>query len=158
MIAFRLNFVWNNNLLLKARAYHIFPVVVLFLGLTIFSCRTNTPSPGDRPVLSYSQPIENPPDDFLILFNITSAGERSAEVTFDSNAVWVVQKLGNPRYELLINNGVNNRNINSVDTIGLAAGKKYRIVVFSAYYTEFINFFVGFKKTDIPYETYPDKF
>lgn len=133
-------------------------VVALIAGLVLVSCRGDVPTPGDRPVLSFSQPIVNPPDDFLVLFNITSAGERSAEITFGQNAVWIVEKLGNPRYELMLNNGVNNRNIISVDTIGLAAGKKYRVVVFSAYYTEFINFFVGFKKTDITYETYPDKF
>lgn len=132
--------------------------LALFLGLIVLSCRRSTSNPGDRPVLSYSQPIVNPPDDFLVLFNITSAGERSVEITFNQDAVWKVEKLGNPRFELLLNNGVINRNISSVDTLGLAGGKKYRLVVFSAYYTEFINFFVGFRKTDILYETYPDKF
>lgn len=132
--------------------------LILFLGLIVLSCQRTMPNPGDRPVLSYSQPIVNPPDDFLVLFNITSAGERSVEITFKENAVWKVEKLGNPRFELLLNNEVSNRIISAVDTLGLAGGKKYRIVVFSAYYTEFINFFVGFKKTDLLYETYPDKF
>ncbi|HMM10640.1 MAG TPA: hypothetical protein PKE03_00905 [Bacteroidales bacterium] len=133
-------------------------IVILSMVLVVGSCRRESTTPGDRPVLSYSQPIVNPPDDFLILFNITSAGERSAEITFNTNAVWVIEKTGNPRFELLLNNGVNSRNINSVDTLGLQAGKKYRVVLFSAYYTEFINFFVGFRKTDLIYETFPDKF
>ncbi len=133
-------------------------ICILLIGVASLSCSKNNTTPGERPVFSYTQPIVNPPDDFLILFNITSAGERSAEVTFNSNAVWIVEKLGNPRFELMLNNGINNRIINSVDTLGLEAGKKYRVVVFTAYYTEFINFFVGFKKTDIPYETFPDKF
>lgn len=133
-------------------------VAALVLALSLSSCRKEIPDTGQRPVFSYSQPIVNPPDDFLILFNITSAGERSTEVTFNSNAVWVVEKLGNPRFELFLNNGTNNRIISALDTIGFAGEKKYRVVVFSAYYTEFINFFVGFKKVDVPYETFPDKF
>jgi hypothetical protein len=143
---------------LKALITFRLAVLTAVTGLLAVSCWKTTPNPGNRPVLSYSQPITNPPDDFLILFNITSAGERTADVTFNNDAVWKVEKLGNPRFELLLNNGISSRTVNSVDSIGLMAGKTYKVVVFSAYYTEFINFFVGFKKTDIPYETFPDKF
>lgn len=124
----------------------------------LVGCLPDRPSPSDRPVLSYSKPIVNPPDNFLILYNITSAGERSAELTLNDNAVWFIEKVGNPRFELILNNGADNRVISAADTIGLSAGTKYKVVVFSAYYTEFFNLFVGFKKTDIIYETFPDKF
>lgn len=130
-----------------------FCLIVLCLACN----KEKTPS-EDRPIFSYSEPIINPPDDFLILFNFVSIGENQVEITFADSAVWIIEKLGNPSYSLSIDNFVNNRVINSTDTLGLAADKKYKVIVKNVTTTEALRFFVGFKKHSVPYQNYTNRF
>ncbi|MDO8896366.1 MAG: hypothetical protein Q7V19_01855, partial [Bacteroidales bacterium] len=66
--------------------------------------------------------------------------------------------LGNPLYNLSLYNFTENKVISSVDTLGLAANKKYRVIVKNVSTTEALRFFVGFKKLDIPYQNYSNRF
>lgn len=133
-------------------------IKLLFIALIWGSCAKPIGPSEDRPIFVYTDPIENPPDNFLILFNIMSVGQRFAEVTFADSSVWLIEKLGSPRYDLSISNLTDERTISSIDTLGLQANKKYRVIVHNVYNTEYMTFFVGFKKLDLDYSTFHRKF
>ncbi len=133
--------------------------VIAFCFIMCFVACSKEKAPSDeRPIFSYSEPITNPPDDFLILFNFISIGEIHAEITFADSAVWMIEKLGNPLYNLSLDNFTENKIIYSVDTLGLAANRKYKVIVKNVSTTEALRFFVGFKKLDIPYQNYSNRF
>lgn len=133
-------------------------IFVFCLIVVNLSCQKEKAPSDDRPIFSYSEPIINPPDDFLIMFNFVSIGENHAEVTFADSAVWIIEKLGNPLYNLSLYNFSANKVIDSADTLGLAANKKYKVIVKNVSTTEALRFFVGFKKLDIPYQNYTNRF
>jgi hypothetical protein len=110
------------------------------------SCRKETIPSEERPVISYDLPIENPPDDFLILFNFNSIGEKSTEISFADTSSWLVEKLGNPRYTLSLFDETGVRVIESRDTLHAKPPFPYRVTVTNTYSTDFLNFFVGFRK------------
>jgi len=109
-------------------------------------------------VFSYTDPIVNPPDEFMVVFNTSWVGDRVATVKFDSNAVWMIEKLGDGRINLFMSNDSLNLPVTYADTLGLRSGKVYRIIVNNVYTSEFNNFFVGFEKLDIAYEGFEPKF
>jgi hypothetical protein len=128
------------------------------LTVISISCEKEKTPSDDRPIFSYSESIINPPDDFLILFNFVSIGENHVEVTFADSAVWMIEKLGNPLYNLSLDNFTTTKVIDAVDTLGLSANRKYKVIVKNVSTTEALRFFVGFKKLDIPYQNYPNRF
>lgn len=140
---------------MKNTAIIIFCAVLL---VSISACVKRPPDEPARTILSYSEPIVNPPDDFLILFNNLSIGQKYTEITFSANEVWEVEKLGDGRYSLLISNFIENFPIQSIDSIGFEGGKKYQIVVNNVYYSESSVFFVGMKKLDLSYDDFEPKF
>ncbi len=136
--------------------------VVSFLALIMLlflsSCVKNRPEGEDVKVFSYTDPIVNPPDEFMVVFNTSWVGDRVATVKFDSNAVWMIEKLGDGRINLFMSNDSLNLPVTYADTLGLRSGKVYRIIVNNVYTSEFNNFFVGFEKLDIAYEGFEPKF
>ncbi len=136
--------------------------VLSFVGLMIVlffvSCIKDNP-PGDEiPVFSYAEPVVNPPDEFMIVFNTSWVGDRISTVQFDTSAVWLIEKLGDGRISLFISNDTVNLPIAYADTLGFQGGKAYTIIVNNVYTSEFNNFFVGFEKLDIAYESFVPKF
>lgn len=137
----------------------VYPVFLL-IALVIFAvgCEKNNGNGDDRPVFSYAEPIVNPPDDFLVVFNITIVGDRFASISFAQDNVWEIEKLGDGRISLFMSNDSINHPITLMDTLGLKAGMNYKIIVSNIYTSEFNNFFVGFTKLDLDYETFEPKF
>ncbi|MBZ0242871.1 MAG: hypothetical protein K8F24_06640, partial [Bacteroidales bacterium] len=72
--------------------------------------------------------------------------------------VWEIEKLGDGRISLFMGNDSINHPIALMDTLGLKAGMNYKIIVSNIYTSEFNNFFVGFSKLDLDYETFEPKF
>lgn len=141
---------------MKTTFYPIF----LLIALVIFaaSCKKNNGSDDDRPVFSYAEPIVNPPDEFLVVFNTSMVGDRFALISFAEDKVWEIEKLGDGRISLFMSNDSVNHPITLMDTLGLKAGMNYKIIVSNIYTSEFNNFFVGFTKLDLDYETFQPKF
>ena len=132
--------------------------VILLMVMLFASCIKDTPPDDDVPVYSYTEPVVNPPDEFMIVFNTSWVGDRISTVEFDTNSVWLIEKLGDGRISLFISNDSENLPITHADTLGLQGGKEYTIIVNNVYTSEFNNFFVGFEKLDIAYESYEPKF
>jgi hypothetical protein len=79
-------------------------------------------------------------------------------ISFAEDAVWQIEKLGDGRISLFMNNDSTNYPVTLADTLGLRAGMNYKIIVSNIYTSEFNNFFVGFNKLDLDYETFEPKF
>ena len=117
-----------------------------------------TDSPPEIPQFSYNEPIVNPPDTFQVIFNISTIGDKYAYITFEKDAVWLIEKLGNSRINFRIENDTDTRNINTADTLGLKAGFKYSFVANNNNYLEFTNLFTQFTKLNIDYNSFEPKF
>lgn len=139
----------------------LYPVVVIVLlssFVTFNSCKPSSPPPPEFPTYNYYEPISNPPDVFEILYNLTYMGDQLAYVTFKTDAVWAISKLGDVRIYLGINNETESFVINSTDTLALKSGYTYKVIANNNNYTEFNNFFVHFSKLNIDYDTFEPKF
>lgn len=132
-------------------------ILIITLLLVSVGCGKNPSGSDDRPVFSYAEPIVNPPDDFLVVFNTSIAGDRFASISFATHSVWEIEKLGDGRISLFMSNDSINYPILTADTLGLKADKNYKIIVSNIYTSELNNFFVGFKKLDIDYENFEPK-
>ena len=121
-------------------------------------CAPDDPPPPEFPTYNYFEPITNPPDVFEILYNLTYMGDQLAYVTFNTDAVWSISKLGDVRIYLGVNNDTSSFIIESIDTLALKGGYRYTIIANNNNYTEFYNFFVHFSKLDINYNDFEPKF
>jgi hypothetical protein len=113
---------------------------------------------GDIPVYSYLTPPDSPPHTFQIVYNLSTYGDKEALITFDSSAVWLIEKLGDGRINYFVKNDSASRNIYSKDTLGLKAGYAYRFVANNNNYDEFKNFFTQFTKLELDYNSFGRKF
>lgn len=134
-------------------------LLLVFIGLTVlYSCVKNNGDDSDIPVYSYTNPIVNPPDEFLVVFNTSWVGDRVALLELDSNSVWLVEKLGDGRINLFLKNDSAIMALPNFDTLGLKGRVAYKIIVNNLYTSEFNNFFVAFTRQDNVYETFEPKF
>ncbi len=131
--------------------------IKIFFVLFLFVSCNNNDEVSDVPSYSYTTPIVNPPAVFNVFFNISGTGDRTAEVSFDQNGVWRIEKLGDNRVNLTVSSGTDLISIFSIDTIGLQANSPYFVIVNNNNYNEFNNFYVGFTKLDLDYGTFEPK-
>lgn len=125
-------------------------IILIFslIFLTCTSCRKEKFPSENRLLISYSQTITNPPDDFLVFFNFNTFGEKSTEITFADSSNWLVEKIGDPRNTLSLFDQTGLNKIESADTLNAIPEFVYKIIVSNTYATDFLTFYVGFKKID----------
>ena len=133
-------------------------LLVFSIAMMIFSgCYENGDNP-DFPVYSYLDPVNNPPDIFQIVYNISYNGDKPAYVTFEDDAVWLIEKLGDSRIDYWVINDTSTWTLFSADTIALKAGFTYIFVANNNNYDDFTNFFTMFTKLDYDYDSFEPKF
>ena len=133
-------------------------IVILFaIAVLNTKCNTNNPEPSVT-TYNYVDPVVNPPDIFQIVYNISTHGDKIAFVTFENDAVWVIEKLGDSRINFWGNNDTINIEIVISDTLGLKAGHTYYFVANNNNYLEYTNLFVEFIKLETDYNTFEPKF
>ncbi len=138
----------------------LFLVILFFLVISILSngCGPNDPPNPDFPTYSYLDSITYPPDVFEIVYNISYYGDRIAFVTFENDAVWIVEKLGDSRIYFGVQNDTAGHVIWGADTIGFKQDFTYYFIANNNNYDEFKNFFSHFTKLDIEYSEFEPKF
>lgn len=134
---------------MKRILYTVFLSVLLF---TFSSCVEKDKPKLEIPTYSFTEPIVNPPDEFMIVFNISWVGTREATITFDENAVWEIEKLGDGRADVNMRNDQGFISLLMLDTLGIKAGITYHIEIKTNYVGESNNYFLRFKKTDIDFD------
>lgn len=146
-----------KNMIMKNLFLYI--SIIILSAITVLNINCEKPDPGtDYPVYNYTDSIINPPDIFQVMYNISYPGDRFAQITFDSNAVWLVQKLGDSRVMFWANNGTAQLIVDNSDTLGLKAGVTYVFAANNNNYEEFNNFFAQFNKLAINYDGFEPKF
>jgi hypothetical protein len=137
-------------------------ILLVIPGMLFFvsACHKYESGTPDVPIFSFISPIVNPPDSFLVQFNISSSGEKVATVTFDTTGVWQIDKLGDGRITVGMINAVSEIYfLDFRDTMALAQNIEYRIVVNNnSSQIELNNFFLYFIKLDVDYVSYEPKF
>ena len=127
------------------------------LLFTAMQCNTKPPEPAIKQY-SYTEPIVNPPDSFQVIFNVTTFGDKFAYVTFNQNAVWLIEKLGDGRLNFAIQNDTATLSIPGKDTLALKANYKYTLIANNGNYEGFTNLFTQFTKLNLNYEEFEPKF
>lgn len=135
--------------------------LISLIGIVMLSsadCNKHPVGP-QIPVYSYLEPILNPPDTFQIAYNLSTYGDKIAHVSFQDNAVWLVEKLGVGK---AIFKAVSYDStivvIDSKDTLAMIGGKTYAFIANNNNYTDLGNYFVQFTKLPISYDSYEPKF
>lgn len=134
--------------------------------IILFSAAILLLSPGcydqgddpDFPLYSYTEPVVNPPDIFQVVYNISYTGDRPAYITFEDDAVWLVENLGDSRINYWAQNDTASLLIPSSDTLALKAGYTYLFIANNNNYSDFNNFFTMFTKLPLEYEDFEPKF
>jgi hypothetical protein len=132
---------------------------ILFIFLITFgvdACHNGTGS--DIQIYSFRDPIVNPPAIFNIVYNLSLVGEQVASIQFEQNAVWKIDKLGDGKANLYLSHNEQKRWIITSDTVALYADSLYGVVASNNNYTDLGNYFIGFTKLDLDYETFEPKF
>jgi hypothetical protein len=142
---------------MKIQAKLILLSLLAIIMLSSSDCNTNPAGP-QIPVFSYLEPVINPPDTFQIAYNISTYGDKIANVYFKVNAVWLVEKLGAGIVTLKAVNDTSSLYIESKDTLALKGGKRYVFIVNNNNYTDMSNYFVQFTKLPLSYDSFEPKF
>lgn len=132
-------------------------IIGIFI-LTLAGCNKYPPGP-EIPVYSYLKPVINPPDTFRIAYNLSVYGDKIAHVSFQNNAVWLVEKLGVGKAIFkAISYDSTVIVIDNKDTLAMKGGESYAFIANNNNYTDLGNYFVQFTKLSISYDSYEPKF
>lgn len=112
----------------------------------------------DYPIYSYNTAIVNPPARFQVNYIVTVPGDRTANVTFADNSVWIVEKLGDTRVLYSVDNGIDKKQIVRIDTLGFEGGKLYKFTANNYTSLDINNFLTEHNMLDLDYDTFDDKF
>lgn len=136
-----------------------FSIAVLVVAVSLLvGCFNKNNIKPDYPQYSYNSTIVNPPDYFQVNYNIRTAGNKQATITFDTNSVWAIKKLGDTRVLYSVNNGTDNITIVSLDTLGLTGGQEYKFTANNNASLDLSNYIVEFTKVDNDYSSFEPKF
>lgn len=132
-------------------------LAILVVAFLASCCNKNNIKP-DYPQYSYTTSIVNPPDYFQVTYNVSFVGSKTATITFDTNSVWAIKKLGDTRVLYSVNNGADNILIVSSDTLGLTGGKAYQFSANNSASLDLTTYIVEFKKLSTDYTLFEPKF
>lgn len=134
-------------------------ILLLALLLTAGSCRKfESGYPGVK-TYSFQTPIVFPPDTFMIIYNFTAYGDKTANVVLDTAGVWRIERISDPRLSVVVRNQqMQSFIINIADTLGLQGSSNYQVVATNtSSQMEYNNFYLLFTKLDIDYESFEPK-
>lgn len=133
---------------------------ILFLVIVLLASNGCTPSsPGPQfPGYSSNDEIINPPDVFQVIYDISYNGNRLANITFENDAVWRIEKLGDIRIYFWAQNDSGALVIEDVDTLALKAGYNYIFGANNNNINEFNSLFTQFNKLELDYDSFNPKF
>ncbi|GAB1418538.1 hypothetical protein MASR2M12_13030 [Bacteroidales bacterium] len=128
------------------------------LVMLLAACKPETTDFEKRFTYSYMQEIANPPDDFLVLFNNQPVGQKIARITFNSDAVWYLERIGDLRGTVTFKKNQDYYSMDMTDSLGLYGGFQYEVVLSNVPYGESQDVYVGFKKLNKDFASFEPKF
>jgi hypothetical protein len=142
------------------KGYVSITVLLLALLIAAASCRKfESGYPGVK-TFSFQTPIVFPPDTFMIIYNFTAYGDKTANVVLDTSGVWRIERISDPRLSVVVRNQqMQSFIINIADTLGLQGNSNYQVVATNTSgQIEYNNFYLLFTKLDIDYASFEPKF
>lgn len=137
--------------------------LLIFLAVTsvLFTWQCN-PKPVDPSITRYSylDPIVDPPDTFQVLYNVSTFGDKPANITFQDSAVWKISLMGDGRvlFGVIDPNDSSWNSISANDTIGFQGNVSYTFVATNNNVDDLSTYYVQFTKLPINYSGFPRKF
>ena len=139
-------------------------IISFFISSAFFgSCRKIEPDENEIEIYGFLDTIINPPDSFMLVFSLNTLNYYSAEITFDTNSVWEVEKVtalssifwvqrkGNPDQKEYIDAESN------IKWIGFEGNVEYEFWANTNNYPDPRKLFIHFEKQDIDYESFSPK-
>lgn len=135
----------------------IIPILFIFLGIT--SCYEFDPiEPDNIPILPIIPDIVYPPDTFKVIFPLRENSTISTSITFDSSAVWHIEKLNTLSTRLWVSCNYSDTtksiNINDVKQIAFEKDIAYKFWCNNNNYPNSRNLIVLFRKETIGLSTH----
>lgn len=131
---------------------------VLLLALLFVSACTKNGDGTDEIIYAYNEPVHHPPDEFLMVFNLSTPGDRLGEITFAQNGVWEIEKRGDGKANLFFKHQSDVYSVSRLDTIGFYGDDIYQVIMNNNNHTDMGNYFVGFRKLHIPFDNFENTF
>lgn len=148
----------KNILLMKLFSFLKLSVVISLIVLIGSCCDKGGGVEPDYPIYNYTTDIVNPPARFQVVYIVNIPGDKTANITFETNSVWVVEKLGDSRVLYTINNGSDKKSIIHIDTIGFEGGKLYKFTANNSTILDITNFLTEHNLTNLDYDTFGNNF
>lgn len=130
-------------------------ILIVFVGSC---CKKGVEIEPEYPIYAYNVDIINPPSKFQVNYIVSAPGDKTANITFETNSVWVVEKLGDSRVLYTINNGSDKKSIIRVDTVGFEGGKLYKFTANNSTNLDITNFLTEHNLTNLDYDTFGNNF
>lgn len=120
------------------KPFYLVAIVLSFIALVSSSCRKFQSVEGEIPIYSISESIINPPDTFKIVYPLITSVNYTAIVQFEANAVWKVERITLPEFNIVWAERTDSLNAHryeiinlqkGVATIGFEGGVRYSIIV-----------------------------
>lgn len=144
------------------KGLYIWPGIMLLLTTLFVACYQGDDVDPDPPVFSTAEDINNPPDEFRVLYSLKNIGNFNARIRFDTNAVWKLEKETAPSslfwIERVYEDSIAVMTIDDEMIVGLEGGIFYNFVANNNNYPLDRDLFVHFTKLPYNYENYPVKF
>lgn len=134
-----------------------FSFLILLIVFSTSCCKTSG-TILSFPIYSYTSIIENPPSRFQVNYIVSAPGDKTASVTFETNSVWIIEKLGDSRVLFTINNGTDKMSIIRKDTIAFEGEKQYEFTANNSTTLDITNFLIELNMLEVDYDTFEPKF
>lgn len=136
-------------------------LVALVMGTLLIAGTQCKPKPPISNIHVYSNftPIVNPPDTFLIAFNLSTYGNKLADITFKDSSVWNISLQGSPRVSFALISPIDSSYvfITNNDTLGFRGGVQFTFIADKNNYIVG-PYFVQFLRLPINYNTFSPKY
>lgn len=148
----------KNILLMKLFSFLKLSLVISLIIFIGSCCDKGGGAEPEYPTYSYTTNIVNPPARFQIVYIVSTSGDKTCDIIFETNSVWVVEKLGDSRVLYSINNGFDKKSIIRVDTVGFEGGKLYKFTANNSTTLDITNFLTELNLTNLDYDTFDNNF
>lgn len=134
-------------------------LLIFFIALLLMACEEDNPA-IDAPVYLYNETIINPPDSFKILYNLRSTINYEANIRFEEDAVWKIEKLSSFTARFWVNrpDSTGTFLIVNANNLGLEGGINYYFYANNNNSEEDRKLYILFTKLDENYTSFEPKF
>ena len=144
-----------------------FVLIVLVASFCVTGCFKNEPVESEIPIFSSITDVINPPDEFILVYSLSTFNNYLGLLEFETDAVWEIERQSAPGFiTVWIDRTVGEDNPeleiinaqNSTSFVGLEGGIRYNFWANrSSGDANYTTLLVHFTKQDVDYEAFSPK-